>query len=284
MIRGSRVKQGAVFVAAMLTLSGCIGKGAEGSCADATGVCGGTPGDPTGKWTLNGGGYCSYQTDMPNRPMSLTELTAKPQNPSIAPLQPQPTTDGNWCSDLVLTPTVGATPSQVSSINLWHDLPTLGGGSVTFSPDGTYAVDLKFSEKRVNTHFTPYCLQYQGQVTIECPNLAKQIADFYTTMAGAHPVAFQNIGCQSAADSGCDCTYDYSVEVTDAGAWLKSDGLIQEASAQYLYNGQSVMSQAPELSMLASYCQTGNELLLSGYAGSTLSSVVGLRTLSLTRM
>jgi hypothetical protein len=220
--------------------------------------------------------------------MSLTELTAQPQNPSIAPLQPQPTTDGSWCSDLVLTPPSGTTPSQVTAVNLWHDLLSLNRsnpGTVTLRSDGTYEVDLNFLEKTATTHFTPYCLQYHGQVQIDCPLLATQITAFYTTMAGPHPVAFQNISCQPATDDGgCDCFYDCSVAVSDTGTWLKSGNLLQESSSQYLYNGQSVMSQAPELSMVATFCQSGNTLTLSGYDGTTLSAVPGLRTLSFTRM
>lgn len=229
-------------------------------------------------------GSCTYDADMPNRPMSLTELTQQPQNPSIAPLQPQPTTDGNWCSDLKVTPPSGTTPAKVTDVNLWHDLPALNSGTVQFMTDGTYAVDLKFSEPGVQTHFTPYCLQYQGNVAIDCPSLGPQMAAFYMNAAGTHPVAFTNIACQLASDGGCDCAYDYSVEVTDSGTWLQGGGLIQESSSSYLYNGQAVMSQAPELSMFANYCQTGSSLILSGFQGSTLSSVVGLRTLSLTKM
>jgi hypothetical protein len=286
MIGGSTVIRRAVFVACVLVFGGCAGKGAEGTCADATGMCGGVPGDPMGVWNVCG--FCSYDADMPNRPMSLTELTNRPQNPSIAPLQAQPTTDGSWCSDLILNPASGTTPSQVTSVNLWHGLASVNranAGTVTLRSDGTYEVDLNFVEKAATTHFTPFCLQFQGQVQIDCPLLATQISAFYMTMAGAHPVAFQNISCQPATDDGgCDCFYDYSVAVTDTGTWLKSGNLLQESSGQYLYNGQPVMSQAPELSMVATFCQSGNTLTLSGYDGTTLSSVPGLRTLSLTRM
>jgi hypothetical protein len=271
-----------VFVAGVVCLAGCTGKGSEGTCGDATAMCGSTPGDPTGTWTVNG--TCVYQADMPNRPMSLTELTTRPLNPSIAPPQPQPTTDGSWCSDLVVTPASSTAPSQVSSVNLWHDLPTLKVGQVAFNSNSTYSVDLTFAEEGASTHFTPYCLQYQGKVAIDCGGLATEMQAFYKQAAGMHPVAFQNITCQSATDEGCDCSYDYSVEVTDAGTWVKSDNLIQESSTQYLYNGQPVMSQAPELSMLATYCQDSNSLTLSGYEGSNLSELVGLRTLSLSRM
>jgi hypothetical protein len=44
------------------------------------------------------------------------------------------------------------------------------------------------------------------------------------------------------------------------------------------------MSQAPEVSMVATYCQTSSSLTLSGYEGSNLSSIVGLRTLTLAKM
>jgi hypothetical protein len=284
MIGGSSLKLRAVVIGGALALAGCAGNGAQGSCGDATGMCAGAPGDPTGQWGVEG--FCSYPADMPNRPMSLTELTTRPQNPSIAAPQPQPTTDGSWCYDLILKPATATAPSAVSSVNLWHDVPALGAGSsVTFSTDGTYAVDLKFSEPVAGTHFTPYCLQYQGQTQINCADLATEITAFYANAAGANRVAFNGINCaSSASDGGCDCGYSYSVEVSDMGTWVKSGDLIQESSTQYLYNGISVMSQAPELSLFATYCQSNSTLLLSGYLGSDLSSVVGLRTLSLARM
>ncbi len=282
MTGGSTIRR-VVLAACALALGSCAGKGAEGTCGDATASCSGSPGDPTGIWDVNGS--CSYAADMPNQPMSIPELATRPLIPSIAPPQPQPTTDGSWCYDLIVTAPVGTTPTQVTSVNLWHDLPTLAqGGKVSFNGDGTYSVDLTFTEPSASTHFTPFCLQYQGNAAISCSNLAPQITSFYTQAAGSHPVAFQNITCQNASDGGCDCAYKYSIEVTDSGTWLHSSNLLEESSSAYLYNGQAVMSQAPNASLLATYCQSGNSLIMSGYEGSNLSNIVGLRTLSLARM
>jgi hypothetical protein len=277
-----------VFAACALALGGCAGKGTEGTCGDATASCSGSPGAPMGTWSV--AGACSYQAVMPTEPMGFTELNTHPLNPSIAPPQSQPTTDGNWCYDLIVKPAAGMTPSTVSSVNLWHDVPSLDEGSkikastVAFNPDHTYAVDLTFAEKNASTHFTPFCLQYQGNVSIQCGDLATEITAFYTQAAGTHPVAFQNIQCNGASDGGCDCIYNYSVEVTDSGTWLQQGNLLEESSANYLYNGQAVMSQAPSVSMLATYCQSGTSLIMSGYEGTNLSNVAGLRTLSLTGM
>jgi hypothetical protein len=272
-----------VFAACALALGSCAGKGTEGTCGDATASCSGSPGDPTGTWSV--AGECSYEAVMPPEQMGYTELNARPINPSIAPPQPQPTTDGSWCYDLILKPASGATPSSVTSVNLWHDLPSLNsGGKVAFNPDHTYAIDLTFSDPNPSTHFTPFCLQYQGNVAIDCGSLATEMTAFYMQAAGTHPVAFQNIQCQMASDSGCDCTYKYSVEVTDSGTWLQQGNLLEESSASYLYNGQAVMSQTPSVSMLATYCQSGTSLTVSGYEGTNLSNVVGLRTLLLSRM
>jgi hypothetical protein len=267
-----------MFGLLVLGLGACTGKGAEGSCGVAA-DCGG---DPSGTWSVQGS--CSYEPLAPYRQMSLSEQTLKPQNPSLEPLQPQPTTDGNWCYDLFYNPPDSKNPvGDVKTVNLWHGAPALSGGTVKFdSTDSTYAIDLNFVEKGAISHFSQSCITFGG-ANPSCTDLAAQITAFYmVNSSGA--VAFQNIVCAQGAPDGCDCQYDYQVELTDAGGWAKSDNVLVESSVDYQYNMQKVMSQTPTGNQAVTFCQDGNSLTLTGYEGASLSLAVGLRTLQLTKM
>jgi hypothetical protein len=259
-------------------LSACAGKGAEGSCGAAA-DCGG---DPSGNWQVNG--FCQYDALAPFRPMSLSEQAQPIQNPSLAPLQPQPTTDGNWCYDLVYSPSDTMHPDgSVKSANLWHGAPGVHGGSVSFdSAMKTYAIDLSFSENGDVSHFSQYCIQFSG-ASPTCAQLATQLTAFYMANA-AGAIAFQNISCAMGFPDGCDCSYDYNVELKDTGAWSQNDNVLFESSVTYKYNDQAVASQAPTISQGVTFCRNGDSLTLTGYEGASLSLAPGLRTLQLKPM
>jgi len=271
----------ALLPLALLAISGCSGKGAEGSCG-ATATCGG---DPTGTWTV--AGACQFHADQPYQDVSLVEEMQAPLTPSLAPPQEEATTTGSWCSQLVFLPPNSTTPG-VKDVTLWHDAPALTTGTVEFDASGSYSTTLNFATVST-THFAPACLQSAG-ANPSCDDLAQGLTTFYVNSAMARGVTggptptpgFEAIQCLAASDQGCDCYYDYKVVLTDQGTWAKGDNIITEANTLYLYNGQAVKSQAPTGPMEASFCQSGDQqLTLSGYAGTSLSAAVGLRTLSL---
>ena len=222
----------------------------KGSCGVAA-DCGG---DPSGTWSVTG--FCSYDPVAPFRQMSLSEQTLKPQNPSLEPLQPQPTTDGNWCYDLFYNPPDSKNPvGDVSTVNLWHGAPALTGGTVKFdSTDNTYAIDLHFLETGATSHFSQSCISFAG-ANPSCTDLAAQLTAFYMANSSSGVVAFQNIVCGQGSPDGCDCQYDYRVELTDTGGWSKSDNLLVESSIDYEYNMQKVMSQTPTGNQAVTFCQ-----------------------------
>ena len=92
------------------------------------------------------------------------------------------------------------------------------------------------------------------------------------------------IQCIAMDDNGCKCDYTYQIEVADNGAWATSGTLISLTNETYAYNGVRNAPNAPTLPSIATYCASGNSLALSGNAGSSLSGVVGLRTMSLRKM
>jgi len=271
---------------ALLLVSACKGKGAEGACAEVA-ACGG---DPTGTWRVVDN--CAYVAQHPYQPISPEDQVQNPLGPSIAPPQAPQTTTGDWCSQLIYLPADATNPNgHVQGVNLWHDAPSLDNdGTLVFDGTNNYTITLNFSTQST-THFAPSCLQFAG-ASPTCDQLGPSLTAFYTAnlsskqVAGAAPPTpgFENIQCVTASDSGCDCFYDYKVQLTDKGTWSAGGNVLTEASYQYLYNGQRVVALAPTHFMVTSFCQSGTQMTLSGYNGSSLSEAVGLRTLTLQRM
>ncbi len=280
--------------AVLLLLAGCSAKGTEGACS-AGAVCAG--GNPTGTWVV--AGSCEYSADHPDQQLGPQEQAATPLFPSLTPSQPQLTTSGDWCSSLYYSPQDNRPPdtsSKIKSVNLYHDAPSLAGGQVMFNADAngapsTYNVSLNFAGYYI-THFAPLCLQFYG-ATPTCSDLATNLTDFYANAAGMssatppapNPPGFENIQCQGASDGGCDCGYDYKVTLTDAGSWSFAGSVLTESSApsSYQLNGKLVGTEGPSSLMVASTCQSGNSLTLSGYGGQSLSHAPGLRVLTLAK-
>ncbi|HEY4105992.1 MAG TPA: hypothetical protein VGM44_18955 [Polyangiaceae bacterium] len=279
---------------ALFALTACSSKGTEGTCA-AGATCGG--GNPAGTWDV--AGRCEYAAAHPDQALNPQEQSENPIFPSLTPTQAQQTTDGDWCSGLYYTPADNRAPdtnSKVKAVNLYHDAPALTDGQVTFSTDAngapsTYNVSLNFATYNI-THFAPLCLQFYG-ATPSCGDLATNLADFYAQAAGMdsstppnpNPPGYENIACQPTPDGGCDCGYDYKVRLADSGAWSFSGTVITESSApsQYMYNGKLVGTEGTSGLMVASTCQSGDTLTLTGYNGQSLSNAPGLRVLTLTR-
>jgi hypothetical protein len=179
----------------------------------------------------------------------------------------------------------------ITNANLWHDAPVLGGGQMTFvGADHTYEADLTFSTggaspDRNTTHFAPVCLVANGG-NPTCDDLAMALAKFYAPANATPqpPASFQNIQCASTADGGCDCTYVYVVQVIDKGNWSVSGSTLREDSALFTLNGQENKPLAPTRSLQATFCAQGGQLQLTGAQGSSLSGLLGLRTMILSAM
>jgi hypothetical protein len=267
-----------VLAAGAVSSFGCAGKGAEGACGIA-GDCGnGNPQALVGSYTLTQA--CQFSATNLYQPMNLTEQLQQPQNPSLAPLQPQPTTTGDWCSMLVYN------AMGVQSVNLFHDAPQLvGGGTLKLDNTGgaqKYSVAVKFETPEETTHFSQTCLRYSGQ-SPSCKQLEDSLNAFYDRAAmqanPPNPRAFTGLTCKGAANGdGCDCSYVYQVILTDEGAWDADPSFIIQSSGTYRYNGIQVSSQAPTRQMVSTYCQDGNTLTMTGYLGATFEDALGVRS------
>jgi hypothetical protein len=267
--------------------TGCGGLGAEGPCP-ALDSCGG---DPTGTWNVLQA--CQYQAVKPTQPTDVNDyMGAPPVPPTLTPPQPQPTqlvpaNSGDWCSSLDYN------MDTVNNVTLWHDVPTLRPGSiVAFNPDHSYSALYLFSTQgpgfNNTTHFAPICLTANGGDPT-CAELATGLTKFYAAGSGTPqpPATFNDIQCTlSASDQGCDCTYYFELQVIDQGTWSVATGgdTIFEQSSNFTYNGATLKLSSPAQTMQTTFCRQGSLLDLSGANGSSLSDLIGLRTLRLQAM
>jgi hypothetical protein len=267
---------------------GCSSGGTEGGCGSIA-SCGG---DPTGEWQVDG--VCQYAPPQPDQPLSFPEYTQQPQDPTIPPPQPQPTTSGSWCSGLVYNPPGTGTPEgAVANVTLWHEPATFTSGTMSFTADHKYDAELVLSTQS-STYFPVSCLQANG-FSPTCKQLQRQLNTFFGAAAmlkhaqsayqapkTADPAA--GIQCAEMTDGGCICDYTYQVTVSDTGAWASNGSLLSFTTEAYAYNAARNTPNAPTFPVLANYCASGNRLSLSGNAGVSLSGVVGLRTMTLRKM
>jgi hypothetical protein len=289
MHRVSKVHLALGFALGVFGAVGCgsLEKGATGSCTDLV-ACGGSP---VGAWT-GVVDSCQFQPVRPAQAIDVTEFTQNstgPMTAMIAPPQPNPvvttqTTSGDWCSSLVYNP-----DSSVSNVQLWHDAPILDAANITYGPDMSYLTTLTFSTKgfpvdRNTTRFPLRCLLANGAPPpVSCSAFAAGLTTFYKPQSAGVPPNFDQIACSDDGAGGCNCTYVYTIVVSDQGMW-KSEGttLLQDSSV-FLYNGAMLNSQSPATTLKSTYCAQNGRLQLTGPAGGSLFGVLGLRTLELSQ-
>jgi len=263
-----------VGAAALLAMSaaGCSGNGAEGGCPPIT-ACGG---DLTGVWQAQSA--CQYTPTTPSQPLNYLQYILQPMDPVVAAVQPLATTSGDWCSNLFYP-----APGAIANVNLWHGPATWQSGTVAFNSDGSYKTSLVYEALGSSTHFAPPCLQ-TGGFSATCMQLQTDLVKFYMSAKGQK---YDKLTCAQATDSGCDCSYTYEVDLVDQGTWkVQPDGTLLETSepSAYTYNGIQIPELQPTVPVPVTYCATNNGVLtLSGSNGTSLSGVLGLRTLVLTQ-
>ena len=240
--------------------AGCGGKGTAGTCA-TYGACGG---DATGNWTLVQG--CENLVVSPYQQPSLPEQLQQPQSATIEPPQPQPTTSGDWCSQLVYEPSIS--PSMpVKGVVLWHGPASVHDGFLHQNADGTYDAEIQFRTNE-QTYFANACLTRYESVA---PSCAKFGADLVTYLQSQPSFMFDSASTACTGDSsvGCTCRYAYQVQAPEMGTWHVDPA----NSATIIYAGAT--RTEPQS---ASFCQDHDTLELSGLDGTSLFSATGVRS------
>jgi hypothetical protein len=267
---------------------GC-GKGAKGSCPQLDICGGGNPGSLT-PWQVTD--YCQVQPVRPSQSSDTQDFSQMTLAPTVAPPQPnavvsQQTTSGDWCSNLVFTQDL-----KVENANLWHEGPQISHdpakpSTIIFGPDMTYLTKLIFEEQDA-THFDPQCLVRNGAANPTCAALQAGLTAFYIPINMAVPPTYSNIVCTGdATTTGCDCTYNFNLQVDDVGVWGIDPNdptvLIQDSTILQ-FNAMVMNAAAPTTMLRSSFCLANGQLSLSGWHGGSLSNVQGLRTLGLSPM
>lgn len=257
------------LVALVLAAAGC-GKGAEGTCPTFAG-CGG---NPKGDWVLSTG--CQNLVVSPYQQPSLPAQLMQPQTPTQEPPQPQVTTSGDWCSQLIYQPSTDPM-RPIKSVVLWHGPATVGNGFLHILEDekkGTRTFDAEIQFRTVeHTFFPNACLTRYERVAPSCADLGAALKQYEMSqpsfMFGADDVV-----CTGDSSIGCDCSYIYQVQSEEMGTWS-----IDPAKPSTIVFA-SVLRTEPQA---ATFCQHGDSLDLSGENGTNLFSAAGVRSASYTR-
>jgi hypothetical protein len=257
---------GGVLLAAALA-AGCGGTGTEGTCGTYP-ACGG--GNPQGHWTLTAG--CMNLVNTPFQQPSLPDQLMQPQTITEAPPQPQPTTSGDWCSNLVYEPTLSPA-MPVRGVVLWHSPPVVHDGFVNLEVNGTFDAHIRFINHEF-THFDSACLT-RYDTPKSCMQLGIDLAAYEHSQPGFMFGTTDNMGNVDASNvctgdpltTGCDCHYDYQGQAGEMGTWGLSDATTIVLASMGMTEPQA-----------ASYCLTGGALQLTGFDGASLFAAQGLRS------
>jgi hypothetical protein len=247
-----------------IAAAGCGGKGTEGTCSTYAG-CGG---DLRGNWTLSTG--CQNLVVTPYQQPSLPEQLAQPQTSTQAPPQPEPTTSGDWCSQLIYQPAIDPN-MPIKGVVLWHGPPTVYDGFLRVQADGTYQAFIQFITDE-HTYFPNACLTRYQSTAPTCEKLGQDLAAFEMTQPGFMFAA--SMVCQGDSTVGCDCSYRYQVQSGEMGTW---SGDPNDASTVVFSSESRSEPQA------ATFCQNGDSLTLSGQNGTVLFSAEGVRSAQFAR-
>jgi hypothetical protein len=255
-----------VLLLGALAAAGCGGKGTEGTCATFP-ACGG---NPQGNWTLATG--CLNLVNTPYQQPSLPDQLAQPQTITEAPPQPQPTTSGDWCSQLVYEPTISPT-MPVRGVVLWHSPPTVNDGFLRLNADHTYDAHVRYVTHE-HTYFANACLT-RYDVVQSCEQFGMDLAAYEHSQPGFMFGITDGAGntdtsmvCKGDVTVGCDCYYDYQGQSGEMGTWNTSG------------NGTSIWFSSVGMTepQSAGFCQTNGSLDLTGDDGTSLFGAQGLRT------
>jgi hypothetical protein len=269
-----------IGLTALLALlsSGCM---QEPLCPELS-SCGGPV--PVGSWQLQAG-YESCTED----------LYVPPTDPRLrggeVPVARQPIIEPafyDWCTNLL---TNGGMAIQTRPATFIPDSTQLGSASITYTPadpaNPTFGI-FNLGTVRVGTYyfdFPAYCMRAFGamdgrdaydsagmSVSNGPTNVCKQLEVPLNT-AGVGEGAFRNIVCNPnpADPAGCLCQYDV------AG----TSGVIGNYQVLDSTTIMHTLSTSPPNK--ATYCNKGSTLEMTGYEGSYLFGIKGLRTLTMVK-
>jgi hypothetical protein len=243
--------------------------------------CGGAV--PVGTWVLD-----------PNHHSCSEDIYVAPTDPRLpmgtVPVARTPVLEPtlyDWCDQLITKAYDPKTGIVSVAANFYTPDIQVGGGSVQYNADGTYSAGLTRTGSYTLT-FPALCMQEFGatpgnpavDTTQMMPvggpvDVCKQL-ELPLGQAGMGPGSFRNTACALDKDpsdqGGCVCTFDATETGGGGGTYLPfGDG-------QTILNLPGPGKNFPQK---VTYCNTVNELQLTGTDGEYLFGTLGLRTLDL---
>jgi len=255
-----------------LLLASTVGCKQEPLCEEL-GSCGGAV--PIGSWTLSPGhGSCTE------------DLYAQPKDPRLyrseVPAARAPVVEAaawDWCFLLV---TNGGPKIQVKQPSFFYESGPIGRTTLTYDANGTYSLGWA-KTGTYSMDFPAVCmrefgamdnrraLDEMGMPVGEPVGVCKQLEPFVKA-AGIGEGSYPNVSCDIIPEDplGCRCYFDVSETGGGAGTY------------QMMPDGKTIVHYADKsFPQLATYCNKGDSLQLTGADGAYLFNVFGLRTMDL---
>jgi hypothetical protein len=245
-------------VIALGLFAAAVGCQTQPYCAPL-GACGGevlVSGQPLTQWVTKKETSCLDQIQPAPNPVSLVR---QPQRP----VGERPTERGtsDWCSNVALRQ--DGTLQQYLG---WYPPIPVQDATLDLFPDGRYEMHITYFAKQ-HVDFPATCLSAQG-VSESCAAFGRNLKEFVAPEANIY-----NVLCYSSEVSGCACDYDLSLIGGPSG-----DYALDRAGATITFF--DALGNTPAL---ATYCQKGDTLELTGKDGSRLFNQFALRTMSFQR-
>ncbi|HXK18157.1 MAG TPA: hypothetical protein VNG33_10165 [Polyangiaceae bacterium] len=246
-----------VFVIAGVTLL-TLGCQTPPYC-EPLGACGGellVPGAPLTQWVTTKPNACLEQIQPSPNPVSLVQQPQKPAGD-------RPTERGtaDWCSGVALRQ-----DGTLQQFLRWNPPLPVQDATLDLKPDGHYEMHIT-NDANQHVEFPASCLSAQG-ISESCPAFGRNLKELL-----AQEPNIYNPRCYPSEVSGCSCDYDLSLIGGPSGQWSADPRTATLTFFDALDNPPS----------LATYCQKGDSLELTGKDGSRLFNQFGLRTIKFRR-
>jgi hypothetical protein len=269
-----------------LALGGCDAFMQQPKCPELA-SCGGPV--PIGTWVLAPGhGSCTEDINVPPTDVRLPAGVV----PAARTAPPEPALF-DWCDQLVTKAYDPQTGILVNAAYIFTPDIQIGVASISYRQDGTYSAGLGRTGTFQLT-FPAVCMREFGATD------GNPAVDPKTNMPSGGPVnickqlelplgqGFKGTG--SVPDTTCDvdqdpndpggCTCIYTVNQVGGGAGT----YLTQATSASLDSNIILNLPGKDFPQKVSYCNTGNELQLTGADGQYLFGTLGLRTLDLVKM
>jgi len=223
------------------------------------GACGGevtVAGAALTQWVTTNQNACLDQIQPTPNPVSLVA-----QPPKAAGDRPTERGTSDWCSGLALRQ-----DGTLQQYLRWSPTIPVQHATLDLKADGSYDMHITYDAMQ-HVEFPASCLSAQG-VSQSCAAFGRNLKEIL-----AQEPNIYNPHCYPSEVSGCACDYDLSLFSGPSGQWAADSS----SATLTFFDG---LGGPPAL---ATYCQKGDSLELTGKEGSRLFNQFGMRSIKFNR-